>query len=312
MKGYDDPLFSTYSIVARDPVTGQLGVAVQTHQMCVGAAVPWAQPGVGAIATQSSTNRSFGPLGLAMLHEGLPASRVLDALVASDAQAERRQVAVVDRLGRVAAWTGEGCIPEAAHLLGEGFSVQANMVTHSTVVPAMAEAFAGADGDLAQRMMVALRAAQAEGGDIRGMQSAALMVVPGDPETAVYIRDYDLRVDEHADPVAELGRLVRLRHAQRVSAEGDRALGRGDLDEARRCWARARQEAPELEEMVFRQALNLAEQGADLASAVELLEAMLQSVPHRGHWIDLIQRMEAVGLIHRRGLAEALIARLGD
>jgi uncharacterized Ntn-hydrolase superfamily protein len=311
MTGYDDPLFSTYSIVARDPITGQLGVAVQTHQMCVGAAVPWAQPGVGAIATQSSTNRSFGPLGLAMLREGLPAPRVLDALVATDAQAASRQVAVVDRLGRVAAWTGESCLPEAAHLLGEGFSVQANMMTRPTVVPAMADAFEGADGDLAQRMMAALRAAQAEGGDIRGMQSAALVVVPGDPETAVYIRDYDLRVDEHAGPVEELGRLVRLRHALRASAEGDRALGRGDLDEARRCWAKARQEAPELEEMAFHQALKLAEHGEDLNGAVELLEATLQHAPHREHWIDLIRRMDAVGSIQRFGLADELVARLG-
>ncbi len=311
MTGHDDPWFNTYSIVARDPVTGQLGVAVQTHQMCVGAAVPWAQPGVGAIATQSSTNRSFGPLGLAMLREGLPAPRVLDALIATDAQARSRQVGVVDRLGRVAAWTGEDCIPEASHLLGEGFSVQANMMTHSTVVPAMAEVFVDAQGDLAQRMVVALCAAQAEGGDIRGMQSAALVVVPGDPETAVYVRDYDLRVDEHTDPVEELGRLVRLRHAQRISAEGDRALGRGDLDEARACWARAREEAPELEEMVFRQALSLAEHTGDLDGAVELLKAAFQHEPHREHWIDLVRRMDAIGFIRRCGLADELGARLG-
>ncbi len=303
-------LFSTYSIVARDAQTGQLGVAVQTHQMCVGSVVPWLIPGVGAVATQSLVNISFGPIALAMLGEGVPAPQVIAALVASDADAHRRQVAVVDATGRVGAWTGEGCIPEASHHIGEGYSVQANMMTNPSVVPAMAAAFESAGGDLAGRMLAALQAAQAEGGDIRGMQSAALRVVSGRREDPFWRTDYDLHVDEHDDPVTELGRLVRLRHAQLLDQQGYKALEAGDRAQAMSLWAQACAEAPELEELPFWQAMALADDLADAEAGARLLRPALRDDPRREHWLDLALRLQACGLVKREGAASEVVERL--
>jgi uncharacterized Ntn-hydrolase superfamily protein len=310
MKTHFTGLFSTYSIVARDATTGQLGVAVQTHQMCVGTAVPWLAPGVGALATQSLANLSFGPMALAMLREGVPAPRVVDALVATDAQANRRQIAVVDSRGQVGAWTGDGCIARAGHHTGEGYSVQVNMMTHATVVSAMAAAYEQAPGNLAQRMIAALQAAQAEGGDIRGMQSAALKVVPGDASKPVWETLYDLRVDEHADPVVELARLVRLRHAQLLDETGYNALQQNRRDDALAAWAEARAAAPELEEMPFWQAVTLADTPADVPAAASILHPMLARDSRREHWIDLIRRLQACGLIERPGAGDELLRTL--
>lgn len=303
-------LYATYSIVARDPRTGQLGVAVQTHQMKVGSVVPWLQPGVGAVATQSLTNISFGPMALAMLREGVPAERVIAALVAADEEAARRQVAVVDALGRAAAWTGEGCIPEAGQHVGEGYSVQANMMTYPTVVEAMAQAFEAAPGDLAQRMLAALEAAQSEGGDIRGMQSAALKVVPGTASGPVWKADYDLRVDEHAQPVVELARLVRLNRAHLIDEAGHEALKAGQRTEALARWAEARALAPELEELAYWQAVTLADEYGDFEAALGILRPMLAVDERRAHWIDLLGRLQVCGLLHTPELATRLVAAL--
>lgn len=303
-------LFSTYSIVARDPDTGQFGVAVQTHQMCVGSVVPWLLPGKGAFATQSLANIRFGPMTLAMLQEGISAPHIVQALVASDPDAHRRQIAVVDANGEAAAWTGDGCIAQASHHVGQGYSVQANMMTRDTVVDAMARAFESAAGDLAQRMLVALQAAQAEGGDIRGMQSAALKVVPGDASKPIWATDYDLRVDEHETPVVELARLVRLGHAQQIDSEGYRLFEDHKLDEALAKWAEARRVAPELEELPFWQAMALAETPEHTAAAVAILKPAFAHDPRREHWIDLIRRLEACGLLERAGAAGELIAAL--
>lgn len=310
MKFHHTELLSTYSIVARDPDTGQLGVAVQTHQMCVGWIVPWLLPGVGAIATQSLVNVSFGPVGLGMLREGVPAPQIIDGLTASDPQANRRQVAVVDANGLVGAWTGDGCIPEASHQVGEGYSVQANMMTNPTVVPAMADAYESATGDIAFRMLTALQAAQAEGGDIRGMQSAAIKVVSGDASKYDWETDYDLRVDEHAAPVDELARLIRLRHAQLTEQDGYAALNDGNRAEALKLWAEARTEAPELEELAFWQAMTLADEHADVATAAQILRPALANDPLRDQWIDLINRLQTCGLLERANAAQELIAAL--
>jgi uncharacterized Ntn-hydrolase superfamily protein len=310
MKFHSSELLSTYSIVARDPGTGQLGVAVQTHQMCVGWIVPWLLPGVGAIATQSLVNVSFGPIGLAMLREGVPAPQIIDGLTASDPQANRRQVAIVDANGLVGAWTGDGCIPEASHKIGEGYSVQANMMTNPTVVPAMADAYESASGDIAQRMLAALQAAQAEGGDIRGMQSAAIKVVSGDASKHDWETDYDLRVDEHETPVDELARLIRLRHAQLTEQQGFEALADDKRDEALKLWADARAEAPELEELAFWQAMTLADEHADIKAAAEILRPALAHDPLRDQWIDLINRLQTCGLLERKGAAKQIIEAL--
>lgn len=310
MLHYTD-LFATYSIVARDANTGQFGVAVETHQMCVGSIVDWLLPGVGAVATQSLVNVSFGPVALAMLREGIPAPKIIDALIASDPGANRRQVAVVDAQGRVGAWTGDGCIREALHHTGAGYSVQANMMTNPTVIPAMTRAFESAQGDLAQRMIAALEAAQAEDGDIRGMQSAALKVVSGDAGKPSWQTDYDLRVDEHENPVKELARLVRLRRSQLIDNQGYEALEKEQRDQALALWAEARALAPELEETAYWQAVTLADKPAEVTIAADILRPVLAQDPRRSQWIDLMRRLQACGLIERAGAAEELIAALG-
>jgi len=314
MRHPTDELHTTYSVVARDPDSGHFGVAVQTHQMTVGNFVPWLAAGAGAVATQALGNIRFGPLGLALLRQGLPAQKVVDALVATDDGAHQRQLAVVDAEGRVAAWTGDGCIEYAGHETGDGFSVQANMMTRPTVVAAMSAAYRAASGDLAERMLAAMQAAQLEDGDIRGMQSAALRVVKGDPpaykDPAEWRPVYDLRVDEADDPLTELGRLVRLRHAQLIDSQGHQAMEGGDHGRALELWAQARQLAPELEEMGYWQALNLADVPADVPAAASLMNEVLAADPRRQHWIDLIGRIERAGLFERAGAGTELVAAL--
>jgi uncharacterized Ntn-hydrolase superfamily protein len=303
-------VFHTYSIVARDEASGQLGVAVQTHQMCVGAVVPWLEPGIGALATQASANIHFGPMGLSMLRQGIDAPHVVEALVASDPGADRRQLAVVDARGEVGAWTGRNCIAYASQQVGTGYSVQANMMERDTVVPAMAVAYEAADGDLAARMMAALHAAQAEGGDIRGMQSAALTIVSGDPQALGFQRAiYDLRVDEAEAPLDDLQRLVRLRRAQLLNTEAY-ALLEGERARALELWARARAMAPELEEMAFWQAIQLADGAGDVGAGAAILREMLAQADRRAQWIDLIRRLAACGAIEREGAGDELIAAL--
>ena len=306
--------FSTYSIVALDQKTGQFGVAVQTHQMGVGRVVPWLLPGVGALATQSIANISFGPIGLRMLAEGIPAPQVIAGLVASDSEAAGRQVAVVDAAGRVAAWTGEKCIPEAGHHLGKAYSVQANMMTKPTVIAAMAAAYEGSGADFAGRLLAALVAAQAEGGDIRGEQSAALKIVPGvsgDKKPAAWETVYDLRVDDHEKPVTELIRLVQLRRGQLHDEAGYEALDSGDLERALLIWSEARKLAPELEELSFWQAVTLAEENANIPEALAILKPMLAKDPRRSFWVDLIRRLQVCGILERDGASDELFAGLG-
>jgi uncharacterized Ntn-hydrolase superfamily protein len=315
MRFHHSELSNTYSIVARDAQTGDFGVAVQTHQMGVGLAVPWLEPGVGAIATQSLTNISFGPMGLAMLRHNVAAPKVVEALVASDENAHRRQLAVVDRHGKTAAWTGEGCIPEAGHKVGEGYSVQANMMLQGTVVEAMAAAYEAAEGDLAKRMLAAMQAAQAEGGDIRGMQSAALRVVKGDLSADPLYPDwqaiYDLRVDEHDEPLSELARLVRLRRAQIINIEGHELLEQDQREAALARWIEACQLAPELEEMPFGQAVTLADKPADVTMAAAILQPVLAADPLREQWLELIRRLQICGLLEREGTSDELLEAMG-
>jgi len=199
----------TYSIVALDKTTGELGVAVQSHWFSVGALVPWAESGVGAVATQSFVEPSYGPLGLELMKVGKSAEEALAALLRADKNETVRQVAMVDARGKAAAHTGKSCIAEAGHYVGDGFSCQANMMLKSTVWKAMAQAFETAKGELADRLIAALEAAEKEGGDIRGRQSAAIIVVKG-KSSGVWWKDriYDLRVEDHLAPVPELKRLL--------------------------------------------------------------------------------------------------------
>lgn len=309
-------LLATYSIVAFDFETGQLGVAVQTHQPGVGWIVPWLEPGVGAVATQASVNFSFGPLGLSLLREGVAPDRVVASLASSDEGANRRQVGVVDCQGRASAFTGSGCIAEAGHRTGEGFSVQANMMAKPTVVDAMAGAFGESSGDLAYRMLAALEAAQGEEGDIRGMQSAALVVVPGFESGAdgagvrSWERVYDLRVDESEEPLSELSRLVAVRAAGLRDNDGHALLDAGDVDGALEVFREVREAAPDQEELAFWQAVALLE--AD-AHGAETAMAELRSVlsePERDRWIDLAGRLRDCGMIKRDETVGAIQAGL--
>jgi uncharacterized Ntn-hydrolase superfamily protein len=224
------PLVHTYSIVARDPATGQLGVAVQSHYFSVGSVVPWAEAGVGAIATQAVSDPSYGPLGLDLMRAGRSAPDALAGLVASDPGREVRQVAMVDCYGHAAAHTGALAIAEAGHVVGEGFSVQANMMLRNTVWTAMAETYRSANGELVDRLLVALDAAEAEGGDIRGRQSAALLIVEakstGQPWSD---KVFDLRVDDAPEPLLELRRLVDVSRAYTHRRRAAMALERNDL-----------------------------------------------------------------------------------
>src|SRR3954452_7247088 len=207
----------TYSIVARDPASGQLGVAVQSHYFSTGSVVPWAEAGVGAVATQAMAEVSYGPLGLALMRGGLAAGATLEALRGADAEAATRQVAMVDASGQAATHTGERCIAEAGHRTGDGWSVQANMMRNTTVPDAMAEAYeaAAADGlELTDRLLAALDGAEAEGGDTRGREGGPVRVVAGD-RTGGSWEDvlFDRRGKDHAAPLGELRRLTRLRRA---------------------------------------------------------------------------------------------------
>lgn len=306
-------LFSTYSIVALDPETGAMGGAVQTHQIGVGRIIPMALPGVGVVNTQSLANVSFGPIALSMLQEGVAPQAIIDGLVASDALAHRRQVAVLNASGDVAAFSGEGCIREFGHHVGEGYSVQANMMTKTTVMDAMREAFESATGDLAARMMAAMQAAQAEDGDIRGMQSAALKIVRADRTAPAWASIYDLRVDEHETPLHELDRLVQIRRAQIVDGQGVRLLHEEGMAAALEQWARARKMAPEQEEMAFWQAVALADhnpQEGAIEQAARIFVDAFDRDERRDQWLDLIERIGENGIIEREGAADELLVAI--
>ncbi|MFY2557561.1 DUF1028 domain-containing protein [Corallococcus terminator] len=284
----------TYSIVARDPVTGDLGVAVQSHWFSVGSAVPWAEAGVGAVATQSFVDPSYGRLGLDLMRAGRSAPDALNGLLAADAANTVRQVAMVDAQGRVSAHTGKSCIAAAGHTVGEGFSVQANMMDKSTVWPAMSKAYREAKGDLAERMLAALEAAEAQGGDIRGKQSAALIVVSAKSTGRPWMdRRFDLRVEDHPEPLKELRRLVTLQRAYNFMNEGDLALERKDTDAALAAYASAEKLAPGNAEMVFWHAISLVGVGR-VDAALPLLQRTYAADPR---WRELVLRLPAAGLL---------------
>jgi uncharacterized Ntn-hydrolase superfamily protein len=246
----------TYSIVARDPVTGELGVAVQTRWFNVGEAVPWAEPGIGAVATQSFTEKSYGPLGLERMRNGDSAPEALEALLAADDGREVRQVGMVDANGRATTFTGARCVQAAGHITSEDLSIQANMMERPTVWPAMADAYRTTQGHLADRLMAALRAAEGEGGDVRGRQSAALLVVPA--SGPAWATTYDLRVEDDRAPLDELTRLLRLARAYQAFDRSEEAAQAGDLARARTDLEEAHALAPEDDQIALWLAVTLA------------------------------------------------------
>ena len=275
----------TYSIIARDPATGELGAAVQSHWFSVGAMCTWARPGVGVAATQAVIEPAYGPRALDRLAAGEGADAALDALLAGDDVREVRQVAVLGATGAPAVHTGAECLSEARDATGPDWSCQANMMRSATVPEAMSAAFAGAQGDLAGRLVAALRAAEGEGGDVRGRQSAALLVVPasGEPwETTV-----DLRVEDHPEPLDELDRLVGLRRAYALAGEGDDLLAGGDALGAGERFRAAFALAPEKQELGFWAGLCTAYAGDVEAGAA----AVRRAAETNPGWLVLLDRL---------------------
>jgi uncharacterized Ntn-hydrolase superfamily protein len=285
---------STYSIVARDPATGELGVAVQSHWFAVGQGVTWADAEVGAIATQSFADPAYGAIGLALLRAGVPAPLALRALVVGDPMRDRRQVAFVDAKGTVAAHTGALCIPAAGHHLGAQYSVQANLMSSDKIWPAMSTAFEAAKGDLAERMLQALEAAEKAGGDIRGMQSAAILVVrPKSTGRFWSDRLFDLRVDDHEKPLIELRRLVSVQRAYNRMNAGDEALAKNDVPLAAREYAEAARLYPGQPELIYWHAVGLAS-GGHVDESLPLFKQVFAKEPR---WIELTRRLPGVKLL---------------
>lgn len=275
----------TYSIVARDADTGELGVAVQSHWFSVGPIVPWAMPGVGAVATQANVEVAYGPRTLALLRDGADPEQALAQLISEDAGAAGRQVAVVDAAGRVAAHTGGLCMSYAGHVIGEGVSCQANIMTSERVWPAMLETFNTTRGSLTTRLLAALDAAQREGGDLRGRQSAAILVVPARGEE--WRVEVSLRVEDHPDPLPELRRLVELHGAYKLASKADELTGEQRFDEAGELYRRAAELAPGNDELRFWAGLGTAQAG-DLDAGIEQVRAAIAQ--HRG-WRQLLDRL---------------------
>ena len=296
----------TYSIVARDDETGQLGVAVQSHFFSVGPIVPWAEAGVGAVATQAHVEVSYGPKGLELMRAGTPAGRALGVLVFADKEADHRQVAMVDAMGRAVAHTGEKCIAEAGDRQGEGVSVQANMMRNATVPDVMLAAYEGAKGDLAERMLAALDAAEAEGGDIRGKQSAAMLIVKGRASDTPWAdRIVDLRVEDHPAPLEELRRLVRMRRGYDAVERAEQAALDGDVETAAREYADAEKNIGDNVEASFWAGVSLAAAGQE-----EQARAVLQkSLSRHDGWAELLRRLPATGMFPiESDLIERLLA----
>lgn len=284
----------TYSIVARDPNTGELGVAVQSHWFSVGPIVAWAEAGIGAVATQSFVDPSYGKNGLDMMRAGKSAPDTLKELLGKDEAREVRQVAMIDAQGRVEAWTGKNDIQAAGHIVGKNFSVQANLMLSDKVWPAMASAFENAKGDLADRMLAALDAAQAVGGDIRGKQSAALVVVTGKPTGQAWKdRTFDLRVDDSSEPLKELRRLVRLQRAYNHMNAGDLAVEKKDNEAALREYGAAEKLVPDNAEMIYWHAVALVNMGR----VDESLPLFRRVFAMDRNWITLTPRLPKSGLL---------------
>jgi uncharacterized Ntn-hydrolase superfamily protein len=293
--GHTDPLVHTFSIVARDPATGEMGVAVQSHWFSVGSIVTWAEAGVGAVATQSFVDPAYGPRGLDLMRRGVAAPAALDQLVKADAQRDGRQVAMIDASGRVSAYTGKSAIAAAGHVIGNNFSAQANLMANDRVWPAMARAFESTKGDLADRLLAALEAAQAAGGDIRGKQSAAMLIVKGKSSGRPWAgadRVFDLRVEDHAEPIIELKRLIRFQRAYARANRGDELMTEKKVDQALEEYRAAATLAPEILELPFWHAVTLASIGRE-AEATPIFKAVFAKEPV---WADLLPRLPAAGL----------------
>jgi len=302
----DSPFAHTYSIVARDPDTGELGAAVQSHWFAVGAMVIHAEAEVGAVATQAFVEAGYGPRGLDLMRAGQSAPETLARLLAADELREIRQVAMVDAQGRAAAHTGKQTLAEAGHIVGAQFTVEANMMLNATVPEAMARAFQATTGDLADRMLAALDAAEAEGGDVRGRQSAALIVVGGKSSGRPWFdKLFDLRVDDHPEPLIELRRLVDVRRAYTAKDVADAVFARGDLETGNREYERAQSLSPLNPEFSFWHGISMLKLGR-IDDAIRILRPVFA---RDRNWVTLALRMVGTHFLPDRVLACEAIAR---
>ena len=289
-----DPLVHTYSIIAVDSVTGQIGAAVQSHWFSVGSVVTWAEAGVGAVATQSFVNPAFGSKGLELLKAGKSPTEALKMLLQEDDGRDFRQVALIDAKGNSSAYTGQNCIPEAGHLTGKYYSIQANLMQKSTVWPAMERAFLTTEGPLAERLIAALEAAEKEGGDIRGRQSAALLVVAASSSGEIWNdRQIDLRVEDHPSPVKEIKRLLTVHRAYEHMNAGDVAVEKGDEQAALREYSTAEKLQPDNLEMKYWHAISLLNLGR-YDDAFEILKTVFSGDPN---WKELTPRLVKPGIL---------------
>ena len=287
-------LAATFSVVARDAASGTLGIGVASHSFAVGSRVPWAEPGMGVLATQAFVaSGEPGVRALALLREGLGAARVLEHLLAADPAPALRQIAILDPAGVVAVHTGARCIGAASHRTGDGFCVQGNTLPSEAVLDAMAAAYQASRGDLADRLLGALAAGESVGGDLRGRRSAALLVVPGAAGAAGGSRLVDLRVDDHVDPHAELTRLLRIRRAGAHFEAAFQAIASGEFDTARAHFSDAQKRHPENAEYSFWAGVSLANAGY-VEEGIAWLRKAFVADPC---WRELIARLPGAGLL---------------
>ena len=284
----------TYSIVAIDKKSGEMGVAVQSHWFSVGSVVTWAEAGVGVVATQASVEVSYGPLGLALMKGGKTPQQALKSLLATDPRPEVRQVAMLNPRGRVAVHTGSRCIPEAGHESGPGFSAQANIMRNRMVWGAMARSFRGSRGSLAERLMLALESAEEAGGDLRGRQSAAILVVKlRGTSTPWHDRVVDLRVEDHPQPLVEMRRLLKIHGAFAHANSGDLLMERGENKKALEEYRRSAELSPENPELRFWQAVTLLNHG-ELEEGRSVLSSVFEA---NADLRVLLGRLPTVGLL---------------
>jgi uncharacterized Ntn-hydrolase superfamily protein len=289
-----NPLAHTYSIVARDTETGEMGVAVQSHWFSVGSIVAWGEAGVGVVATQSFVNPSFGPRGIEMMKAGMTAEEVVEKLIELDEGRDVRQVAILDVNGNVKAYTGQNCIPGAGHIVGNNYSVQANLMLNDKVWGAMSEAFENSEGPLAERMLAALEAAEYIGGDIRGKQSASILVVKGKSSGKVWEdRLIDLRVEDHPEPVKEIKRLLKVHRAYEHMNKGDLAVEHSDMELAMREYSAAEMMFPDNEEMKYWHAVTLVNND-EIEMALPLFKEVFLK---NENWKTLTPRLVPIGLL---------------
>lgn len=292
----NEPFAHTFSIVAKDTVTGDMAVGVQSHWFSVGSIVSWAKSGVGVIATQSFVNPAFGPDGLALIGKGKTAKEALNILIKDDEGRDFRQLAILDAKGRVFTYTGSKCVASANHIIGKNFSVQANMMLNDNVVPAMANAFEeNANLPLPERVVKVMQAAQIAGGDIRGKQSAVLLVVSDKPVEHEWMdKKIDLRVDDHSDPLPELERLLKVHRAYEHMNNGDFAVEHNNMDLALKEYGIAESMFPDNLEMKYWKAIALANNGL-LNEALPIFKYVFNI---DNNWFELTKRLPKSGLLN--------------